>query len=247
MLGLKMKPSDRRGQLSQICHLGRSYRLGTTLIVFMAFCVVWGCTPHRAVSETGKASISRGKTVVLPFIDMAKIYGLKASVRNPVTSKVFFTGIVADEGAGLMTNALYRMIGQKKGLVWGAYTDRSLDPKLKPGGPGINHVEQLRSIGRVEKAETVLAGYLYAFRDKTGGSYGVERPAQVAFEMVLINVDSGRIVWQRSFKETQKSLSEDLTKIKAFFKRGGRWVSAREMGENALQEMLKTLPQPGPP
>ena len=179
---------------------------------------------------------------MLPFIDMAKIFGARGGVRNPVTSKVFFTGEVAEDGAGLMTNVLYRHIGQEKGLKWGTYVDRSLDPKHASPGPDNSHLEQLRAIGRQEKADTVLTGYLYVFRDKTGGSYGVEKPAQVAFEMVLIHVDSGRIVWQRSFKETQKSLSEDLTQLKTFFKRGGRWISAQEMGAAALIEMLKTLP-----
>ena len=184
--------------------------------------------------------------MVLPFIDMAKIFGARGGVRNPVTSKVFFTGEVAEGGAGLMTNALYKAIGQEKRLIWGTYIDRSLDPKQASQGSGISHLEQLQSIGRQENADTVLSGYIYIFRDKTGGSYGVEKPAQVALEMVLIRVDSGRIVWQRSFKETQKSLSEDLTKLKTFVKRGGRWISAREMGTSALKEMLKTLPPSGP-
>ncbi len=180
--------------------------------------------------------------MVLPFIDMAKIFGARGGVRNPVTAKVFFTGEVAEDAAGSMTNELYRHIGQERGVKWGTYVDRSLDPKHVSQGPVISHLDQLRSIGRQENADTVLTGYLYVFRDKTGGSYGVEKPAQVAFEMVLIRVDNGRIVWQRSFKETQKSLSEDLTKLGTFFKRGGRWISAHEMGAAALKEMLKTLP-----
>lgn len=196
-----------------------------------------GCAAHRPATETGGPSVSRGSTVVLPFIDMARIFGDRASVRNPVTSKVFFTGQVDEDGAGSMTNALYRIIGQEEGLIWGTYRERSLAPKQVS-----EHLEQLRTIGRQQGADTVLSGYLYAFRDKTGGSYGVEQPAKVAFELVLIHVDSGRILWQRSFKETQKTLSEDLSQFKTFFKRGGRWISAREMGANALKEMMQSLP-----
>ncbi len=216
-------------------------------ITLLWLCVGWGCAAHGAAPDTETPSKSRGVTVVLPFIDMAKIVGDRGSVRNPVTSKVFFTGEVAEDGAGLMTNALYRMIGQDPGIVWGAYVDRSLAPNQTPQWPQISHLDQLRSIGRREKADTVLSSYLYAFRDKAGGAYGVDRPAQVAFEMVLIHVDSGRIVWQRSFKETQKSLSEDLTKLKTFFKRKGRWISALEMGSTALEEMVKTIPRSGTP
>jgi len=221
--------------------------IGGVCTVLLWLCVAWGCTSHRATADAGGAREYRGITVVLPFIDMAEIYGDRGSVRNPVTAKVFFTGEVTEDGAGLMTNALYRLIGPENGFVWGAYVDQSIAPKQSSQDTRSSHLDQLRSIGRNENADTVLSAYLYAFRDKTGGSYGVERPAQVAFEMVLIHVDSGRIVWQRSFKETQKSLSEDLTKLKSFFNRGGRWISAREMGATALNEMMKTLPPTGSP
>jgi 4'-phosphopantetheinyl transferase EntD len=64
----------------------------------------------------------------------------------------------------------------------------------------------------------------------------------VAFELVLVQTSSGRILWQRSFEEVQKSLSEDLLQLKSFLKRKGRWVSAREMAKGALKEMLETVP-----
>ncbi len=209
--------------------------------------VLWGCAPHRTAPESKSPAKTRGTTVVLPFVDMTSVFGHSASIRNPLTSKVFLTGRVDEEGAAKMTNALYRMIGHEKGLVWGSYPGGSIDPAYKDGGPKNHLMAQLQSIGRRNKADTVLAGYLYAFRDRTGGSYGVERPAHVAFELVMIGVGSGRILWQRSFQETQKPLSEDITRLGTFLKRGGRWISASEMGANALQEMLKSIPSPGQP
>lgn len=193
--------------------------------------------------EGERAVQNRGVTVALPFIDMAQIYGQGVNVRNPVTSKVFFTGQVEEDGAGVMSNALYRLIGQEKDLLWGTYVDQSLGA----GDVKMDHLVQLRSIGRRQNADTVMAGYLYAFRDRTGSSFGAQRPAQVAFELVLISVESGRIIWQRSFKETQKALSEDLLKLGTFIKRRGRWVNAREMGVGALKEMVKTMPPAGHP
>jgi hypothetical protein len=208
---------------------------------------MWSCALQGGAPDPEHSVHNRGVTVALPFIDMAQIYGQGVNVRNPVTSKVFFTGQVEEDGAGVMSNALYRLIGQEKDLLWGAYADPSLELKAGPGDVKMDHLAQLRSIGRRQNADTVLAGYLYAFRDRTGSSFGAQRPAQVAFELVLISVDSGRIVWQRSFKETQKALSEDLMKLGAFIKRRGRWVNAREMGVGALKEMVNTIPPAGRP
>jgi hypothetical protein len=84
---------------------------------------------------------------------------------------------------------------------------------------------------------------LYTFRNRSGGDFGVERPSHVEFELLLMQTMSGRIVWQRSFKEIQKSLSEDLLQLKSFIKRKGKWVSAHEMAKGALKEMLQTIPQ----
>jgi hypothetical protein len=226
-------------------HRGRSVM--SFIAASLALCAIWGCAPHRAAPESSQPSEFRGKTVVLPFVDMARIFGHRVSVRNPVTSKVFLTGRVDEEGAGMMTNALYRMIGQEDGLVWGSYDDPSINPEYMDGGLKNNLLSKIQSIGRRKKADSVLAGYLYAFRDRTGGSYGAERPAHVAFELVLISVGTGHIIWQRSFKESQKPLSEDLTRLGTFIKRGGRWISAGQMGADALQEMLRSMPPSGPP
>ena len=219
----------------------------TAVAVSMALLLIWGCVQYQAAPEAPQPSELRGRTVVLPFVDVANILGYNASFRNPLTSKVSFTGQVDEDGASLMTNTLYRMIGQEKGLVWGRHTDRSLAPKNMDGGHKVNHLEQLQAIGRNENADTVLAGYLYAFRERIGGAYGVERPARVAFELVLIGVDTGRVVWQGAFKETQKPLSEDLAQLGTFIRRAGRWISARDMGANALKEMLKSIPPSGLP
>lgn len=219
----------------------RSVLAGATVLF-----LIWGCASQETSSEGSQPSVSRGRMVVLPFIDVAQILGHPNSFRNPVTAKVFFTGQVDEDGAGLMTNALYQIIGQERGVVWGSYTDRTPDAKNEMGSLNTDHLAQLRNIGRREKADTVMAGYLYVFRDRTGGSYGVARPARVAFELVLIGVDTGHILWQGSFKETQKPLSEDLTQLRRFIKRGGRWISAREMGVHALREMLKSIPPAGP-
>lgn len=219
-------------------------KCGYTLILpaLIAMAAIWGCAAPQAPPEADENIATRGVTLVLPFVDMAKIFGDKASVRNPVTAKVFVTGTIEKEGATLMTNELYRLIGQETDLTWGSYAGQKLPLQYSSVGLSTNHVSQLQEIGRQKGADTIMTGYLYAFRDRSGSAFGVEKPSQVVFELVLIQTDTGRIMWQRSFKETQKSLAEDLTKLGSFIQRKGRWVSAREMASNALRDMLRTLP-----
>ncbi|MGD8835244.1 MAG: hypothetical protein PVJ19_09900 [Desulfobacteraceae bacterium] len=226
--------------LNFICRI-RAVRLG--FFSFLLLGVIWGCAQPRAVQPDSSAhGAAGGVTMVLPFVDMEQVFGRNISVRSPVTSKVFVTETIDEKAALFMTNAIYRLVGQQTGLKWGAFQYGQHPNPVDPFGLRTNHIDQLRELGRRKGADTIMAGYLYAFKERTGSDYGVESPAHVAFELVLVQTSSGRILWQRSFEEVQKSLSEDLLQLKSFLKRKGRWVSAREMAKGALKEMLETVP-----
>ena len=227
-------------------HRYTKYGVGLPLTGLLVCILVLGCAHSDADQSVETADESRGMTVVLPFVNMVKIYGSNASVRNPITSKVFITGKIEEKAALDLTNELYRLIGQETKLKWGVFQDAQGDQGLSPFSPfgmKTDPVKRLQALGRQEGADTIMIGYLYAFRNRSGGDYGVERPSHVSFELVLMKSGSGRIVWQRSFEEIQKSLSEDLLQLKSFIKRRGRWVSAQEMAKGALKEMLQTVPQ----
>ena len=168
-----MKPKK-----TQVVHL-------LLLMAIVARGLMWGCAPSKPTpTEHSATNETRGLTVVLPFIDMAKIYGSNASVRNPVTAKVFVTGQIDEKAALDLTNELYRLIGNEIRLKWGSLQAPSNTPESSPFGPyGLkaDHSKHLRDLGRREGADTVMVGYLHAFRNRTGGDYGVERPSHVSF------------------------------------------------------------------
>lgn len=213
-----------------------------TIITMLLIGVLWSCGPTKAHHIDTPLKETRGTTVVFPFIDMARVFGSNTSVRSPISSKVFLTGTVNDKADLFLTNELYRLLGQKKHLKWGFIPQKEMPIHDSASDRNVLHLKRLKVIGREKGADALMIGYLYAFREREGGAYGVESPAQVAFELVMIRTDTGRIVWQRSYQETQKALSEDLLQLKTFIKRKGRWISAKEMSAMALKEMLKTVP-----
>jgi hypothetical protein len=98
--------------------------------------------------------------------------------------------------------------------------------------------------GRELNADAVLSGYVYRFVDRTGTQYSVETPASVGFDLELIRVRDGRLVWSRRFDETQQTLSDDIMQLNKFIKRKGRWITARDMAVSGLEDILHTLPVP---
>jgi hypothetical protein len=85
-------------------------------------------------------------------------------------------------------------------------------------------------------------GYVYRYRERKGYSYSAEKPASVAFAIHLIRVNDGAIIWRGSFDKTQTSLMDYILQILSFYKNGGRCVTAKELTEEGMEEVLKKFP-----
>jgi hypothetical protein len=64
----------------------------------------------------------------------------------------------------------------------------------------------------------------------------------VAFDLHLVRVKDGTIVWRGSFDKTQSSLMENVFQFSSFFSGGGKWITAKELAEEGLAALLKTFP-----
>lgn len=100
----------------------------------------------------------------------------------------------------------------------------------------------LRDVGSELGVEGVVVGYLYRFRERKGVAYTVEQPASVAFDIHLLRVSDGALVWRGIFDKTQSSLMEDLFQFSSFYRGKGRWVTAEELTEEGIEQVLKTFP-----
>lgn len=100
----------------------------------------------------------------------------------------------------------------------------------------------LRDVGQELEADGVVIGHVYRFRERKGVAYTVEQPASVTFDLHLIRVSDGVIVWRGQFDKTQSSLMENLLLIGSFFREKGRWVTAEELAEEGMEQVLQTFP-----
>jgi hypothetical protein len=99
-------------------------------------------------------------------------------------------------------------------------------------------------IGKELEASFVMVGFVFRFDERVGSAAGVEKPASVGFDLHLLRLRDGKVVWAGKFDETQQPLSEDMRKIGSFLRRGGVWVTAQELASDGMSEMLKKLPDP---
>jgi hypothetical protein len=153
-------------------------------------------------------------------------------------------GVIEGDPLPILTRLLWDYLQKKgqgfdlisPGQIEGVYNvDLSKDLSLDP-------LSMMKKMGNQVKADYILWGNLYHYQERKGTSYGVERPASIAFDIHLLRVKDGVLVWKAQFFKTQKALSENLFEMGDFLKSKGRWVTAEELTRQGLEEDLKDFP-----
>jgi hypothetical protein len=92
------------------------------------------------------------------------------------------------------------------------------------------------SAGKNLGVDAVMIGVISRYTERKGSKYGVEAPASVAFSVMLLDTETGEIVWETYFSETQKALLDNVYDVKKFFKRGAKWIKADELAKEGSRK-----------
>ena len=183
------------------------------------------------------------KILIFPFKDMSAVYGGNVNTRCQLCGNIFMTGKVAEGADRMLTEQLFVFLKDRKDikLIPTSQAQGVLSDLLSGNKNSLSERNLLIETGRVLDADAIMAGYIYRFRERIGNKYSVDLPASVAFDIHLIRIADGRLLWSRHFDETQRSLSENLFQLGTFLKRKGRWITAQEMAMSGMETILKSL------
>ena len=87
-----------------------------------------------------------------------------------------------------------------------------------------------------------MIGVLESYIERVGSASGIERPASVGFRLYLMHAATQSVVFEGSFDETQRALSENILDASTFFKRGARWLTAGELSCDGITGILADIP-----
>jgi hypothetical protein len=236
-------PQETRGDIikKQVGFLKGQYALWFCLFLFM----VAGChyRDDSNISAT-EGSLIFDRIAVIPFQQIVPEEGRVGAVRCPLCGTTVNAASVPGNPEKVLENLFLDQLKKSKPRfsylsgerVTGVFRRISMDSLKSPLG------KVLRDAGKELGADGVVVGYVYNFRERKGVAYTVEQPASVTFEIHLLRVSDGSLVWRGYFDKTQSSLMEDLFQISWFYRGKGRWITAEELAIEGLEQVMRTFP-----
>ena len=189
----------------------------------------------------------------VPFMDTIVVIGFRSGlpsgqtpglVRSSISGAVFSAEPVSEDLADGLSQSLFERLTRKNSQKWVSPREAaSAFSSLASSNPTLTDREIYIRIGKALSAEGVLGGHVYRWREREGADYAASRPASVAFDLYLMSVGDGAILWKARFDKTQVSLSENLLDIQTFLKAKGRWMTAGELANLGLTEIVETVPR----
>ncbi|ACS79618.1 hypothetical protein [Maridesulfovibrio salexigens] len=98
-------------------------------------------------------------------------------------------------------------------------------------------------VGQCMSADYILVPQILFWQDLRGmqkADFNIQ-PASVIIDLYLIDVNNRRIIRRFHYDETQQPLTENMLEAGTFFKRGGKWVTAMQLADEALETGLMEL------
>lgn len=219
----------------------QTYNVLLKVFIFTGIMFFSACGGDNIVKEKPPNLSGLEKILILPFKDMASVFGESVNGRCPVCGKVFTTGEVAESAAGMLTEHLFILLKDRKDieLIPSSQAQGVMSGLLAGSNKTLRERDLQLEIGRALNADAIFAGYIYRFRERVGGEYSVDLPASIAFDIHLIRVEDGRVLWSAHLDETQKPLSDDLFRLGLFLRRKAKWITAKEMAISGLEDMFE--------
>ena len=104
-----------------------------------------------------------------------------------------------------------------------------------------DRVARAVALGKAVGAEGVIFGRVSRFRERVGTEFGATQPAAVSFDLGLVVVSTGDVIWEGRFDQTQEPLSANLLNWWMFWRGGPRWFTARELAGLGVERLFEEM------
>lgn len=146
-----------------------------------------------------------------------------------------------DEAGLAVTAQLYRVLADQTEFRF--IPDLSVSDVLAT--PALRRADSVKeraeALGKDVGADGVIFGRVFRYDKRVGTERGASQPASVSFELDLVRVSNGEVVWTGHFDETQGPLGSSLFSWLTFWRDGPRWFSASELAGLGVDKLFEDL------
>ncbi len=216
------------------------------LFIFLSAVSIFfsGCASSQPIQKPSEP-IELGDVLVMPFQNLHQTCGIDISFRCPFVGAIHEISEVREGAGEFLTNHLYLKL-QDHGDLSLIEPEQAVGARsavLSKSRVDLSEKDLILQTARAAGAESVMVGRVFRYRERVGTAYSVEIPASVAFDILLIRVSDGQLLWVGRFNETQKALFDNLFGIRTFLKRSARWLTADELALSGLEKVLESFPK----
>ncbi len=209
------------------------------LLIFLISCHVHKIIPLRKEPYDGLAEVK--SALIMGFSPYLKEGNKAGWVRNPLTGSMVYAEPLNEMVGKQLSEKLFLLLKDEFERLVPYSQVSGICERLIAQGTLQNEREIMKKIADYLNVDAVFIGYIYLWRERKGGEYGIESPSHVSLELALFRSKDGKMIWKGSYNKRQASLSENLLDVWTFIRAGGKWVSAQRLAGIGLSKMVIDL------
>jgi len=217
--------------------------LASTIVLMWSFFATSTPPSHAESSQPRVPTLRKEKIAVMPFLKGRYGSDINASLKCPVCELSFLQDELTPDCDRTLTRYAQEALEMQheERVVPFAQVEMAY-AQMPKDSDNDTPVTLAQGLGKRLNAHYVLLGTVWRYKERQGGARGVQSPASVAFAVFLISVAEGKLLWEETFTETQRSLSENVLEARTFFERGAKWLTADELARFGMDKILKDFP-----
>jgi hypothetical protein len=197
----------------------------------------------RAGTQTGLTNVQVKKIGVVPFFKGRHTAEVGETLNCPLCQLYFKSENISPDSDRMLTEYVQEALESKHGEKVIPLAEVRKAYERIPKDELIDTPRAIATrVGEFLKADLMIVGSVWRYKERVGGALAVQSPASVAFVIYVIEVATGKTVWKAKFDQTQRPLSENILEAKRFLKRGAKWLSANELAQYGVKEIFKGFP-----
>jgi len=226
---------------SRNTHLG-SYTMGLFLLCFFISSCHWASGVSSSFFQEREREFK--KIAVLPFQTLSPEDFARISEVTAKAATMIKTYSEPASPAAIIEEMFWEHLSAvaKVPLVSPAKAGVAYEEIITSSGKKMSFNEAIRIMGEKLGADGVVVGFVYRYRERKGYDFAVEKPASIFFEIQLISCRDGELLWRAVFDKTQTSLMENVLGIRYFLRDRGKWITARELALEGVEEIVSRFP-----